>query len=113
MNVGRIKELKTFADNFYQRLNTNKDEPELKIAKTIQKSFSTFSPGESNPLAKMFKTSSNFPNINKKKPKLKGDIYKTLSPWVPPYFVGRYFENFNRLRDEHYMSIWEKVNIIF
>lgn len=123
MNLERIKELEKFADTFYQKLN--KDEKEFNIKPPMKKSYSTFGttePEKIKLIKKLSRTQTNIlPSltspelppikINKKKqPKLKGDIYKTLLPWVPPNFVGRYFGKFNRLRDEHFMSTWEKVN---
>ena len=37
------------------------------------------------------------------------NIYNTIIPWIPPKYIGNYFEDFKRLPDHYDMSNWEKV----
>ena len=137
MSTYRIKELQNFANNFYNRLYSSEDEETspIKNEKKIdafntlmRKSFSTMREKDSdkNQTINYKKSLSDYNLAEKitlkpirapKKIKLsnqnKLSVYKTLVPWIPPNYVGNYFENFQRLPDHYEMSDWEKVNIIF
>ena len=126
MSINRIKELQNYADDFYKRLQSSEEEsPSIKDDKciysynnkTIKKSHSTIVPKNKNLSFNIIKSLSNS-NIKNKKIILKPiknrnqnklNVYNTLTPWVPPNYIGNYFENFKLLQDHYCMSNWEKV----
>lgn len=123
MNIERIKELKTFSDTFYAKLNeVNKTEESLspnQNNKILKKSLSTCSKNITSNLPNSKSPFTNLPSIKnrpvkscrKKQSKFSNNIYKTLLPWVPPHYVGRYFEKYKRLPDHYELSSWDKVNL--
>ena len=135
MTTYRIKELQNFANKFYNRLYSSDEEKSpvkngntiYSYNKLLRKSFSTMGDKDidknKNQTISYKKSLSNYNLAEKislkpiKKIKLsnqnKINIYKTLVPWIPPNYVGNYFENFKRLPDHYDMNNWEKVNIIF
>jgi hypothetical protein len=138
MSTYRIKELQNFANKFYNRLYSSDEETspfktENKIDalnKLMRKSFSSMGDKDTDKIKSQTinyrKSLSDYNLVEKiplkpirthKKIKLsnqnKINIYKTLVPWIPPNYVGNYFENFKRLPDHYEMNDWEKVNIIF
>ena len=139
MSTYRIKELQNFANKFYNRLYSSDDEETSPVKngkkidalnKLMRKSFSSMGDKDTDKIKSQTinyrKSLSDYNLVEKiplkpirthKKIKLsnqnKINIYKTLVPWVPPNFVGNYFENFKRLPDHYDMNSWEKVNFIF
>ena len=128
MNIKRIKELQDYANDFYKKLQYSEEvspSEDKKIIesynKKIKKSYSTIVPKNKNKSFNNYRKSLSNSNVIHEKQKLKPitktgedkiNIYKTLLPWIPPKYVGNYFENFKRLPDHYDMSNWEKVNII-
>ena len=128
MNIKRIKELQDYANDFYKKLQYSEEvspSEDNKIIesynKKIKKSYSTIVPKNKNKSFNNYRKSLSNSNVMNEKQKLKPitktgedkiNIYKTLLPWIPPKYVGNYFENFKRLPDHYDMSNWEKVNII-
>ena len=128
MNIKRIKELQDYANDFYKKLQYSEEvspSEDKKIIesynKKIKKSYSTIVPKNKNKSFNNYRKSLSNSNVMNEKQKLKPitktgedkiNIYKTLLPWIPPKYVGNYFENFKRLPDHYDMSNWEKVNII-
>lgn len=130
MNTDRIKELQDFANDFNRRLKISEeseiDDYKLPLKKILRKPLSAIPPSYSS---RTMNTRNNNPflNQNQNNPKLKRTIksckkpqkkldnnfYKSLLPWIPPHYVGNYFENFKILKDKHTLSAWEKVCIIF
>ena len=136
MNTERIKELQNFANEFNSKLKISEESQieENKINKfpltsRIKKSYSTMTP--KSPKTKInfnhknkmpfLDKDQNYPKIKraiksskKSQRKLNNNIYKNLLPWIPPHYVGNYFDDFKTLQDKHNLSSWEKVNnIIF
>ena len=122
MSLNRIEELQNFADDFYKKLQSSEEEFSQSKEifsynnKMIKKSFSTIVNNNKNHGMNLIKSTSNKNLTNKKillKPLKKNhnklNIYNTLTPWVPPNYVGKYFEAFKRLPDHYCMSNWEKV----
>lgn len=125
MKNDRIKELQDFANEFNRKLEINeesqKEEDNLDLF-PIKKRIMT----SRNPRRKInFEYNIPFLNQNingtkkrniqsckRKQPKLNKNLYKNLLPWVPPHYIGKYFDNFKILKDEHSLSNWEKVTII-
>ena len=129
MSTFRIKELQNFANKFYNKLYSSDEETfptkneNIISSKSMRKSFSSVGNKFKNQSTNYKKSLSNY-NLKAKfalkplkKMKLsnqnKINIYKTLTPWIPPNYEGNYFEDFKRLQDHYDMSNWEKVNIIF
>lgn len=114
MNANRLKELKTFADDFYKKLNNSNEGFETYPSKPMKKSLSVLCPSitkqiQKQTLPEMVSTEPRLKTSKKKQQKISGNIYKTLLPWIPPNYSGKYFEDFKKLKDNHYMNIWEKV----
>lgn len=130
MKNDRIKELQDFANEFNRKLK-HSDEPSLILNdnlytysnnKTMKKCPSTL--GSKNQIS-LNNINNDMPlnhrlnipkpkrNVKscKRKEKLNKDIYKNLLPWIPPHYIGNYFDNFKMLHDEHSLSSWEKVII--
>ena len=131
MNTERIKELQNFANEFNSKLKISEESQieENKINKfpltsRIKKTYSAMTP--KNPKTKtnfnykykmpFFDKDQNYPKIKraiksskKTQRKLNNNIYKNL-PWIPPHYVGNYFDDFKILQDKHNLSSWEKVN---
>jgi hypothetical protein len=116
MKSDRIKELQDFSNEFYLRLQETEKTPindesknNRSVSQQIKKSYSTLN---SDP---HIKTTFVHPNKNlsskKNKSTLKLSAYNALLPWIPPRYVGRYFESFKRLKDEYDLSNWEKHRI--
>ena len=116
MKSDRIKELQDFSNEFYLRLQETEKTPindesknNRSVSQQIKKSYSTLN---SDP---HIKTTFVHPNKNlsskKNKSTLKLSAYNALLPWIPPRYIGKYFENFKRLQDEHDLSSWEKHRI--
>ena len=108
MENDRIKELSSFVNDFNKRLELSEDElikestmrkikgrNRSKLNRTTYQREYSFSP----------KTKSKF-ELNK-------DYFKPLLPWVPNSLNGDYFNKFEKLNDEHNITIWEKVNLFF
>ena len=129
MSTFRIKELQNFANKFYNKLYSSDEETfptkneNIISSKSMRKSLSSVGNKFKNQSTNYKKSLSNY-NLKAKfalkplkKMKLsnqnKINIYKTLTPWIPPNYEGNYFEDFKRLQDNYDMSNWEKVNIIF
>ena len=127
MNINRIKELQDYANDFYKKLKYSEEitlsEDNKCIEsynKIIKKSFSTVVPKNRN-LSFNRKSFSNYNIINGKnklKPLVKNkndklNAYYNLTPWIPPKYIGNYFESFKRLPVHYDMSNWEKVNYLF
>jgi hypothetical protein len=129
MSTFRIKELQNFANKFYNKLYSSDEETfptkneNIISSKSMRKSLSSVGNKFKNQSTNYKKSLSNY-NLKAKfalkplkKMKLsnqnKINIYKTLTPWIPPNYEGNYFEDFKRLQDHYDMSNWEKVNIIF
>ena len=119
MNLERIKLLQDFSNDFYLKLqesealkNINESNNNRSFSQKIKKSYSTFN---SDPQIKttFINNLHNKRGLNQKKNKssLKLSAYNTLLPWIPPRYIGKYFENFKRLQDEHDLSHWEKYRI--
>ena len=118
MSNERIKELQDLSNDFLLKLQESEEalnNKELNNIQTssqkIRKSYSTLN---ANPRIKTtFK--GNLPkkglNAQKNKSSLKLGAYNALLPWIPPSYIGRYFENFKRLKDEYDLSNWEKHRI--
>jgi len=124
MSNPRIKELQQLADDFYNRLQASEQSipnEEDKIIypynKKIKKSYSTIVPKSENNTINYKKSLSNnnlLRGKNRLKPLAKKtvtkmNIYDSLSPWIPPNYIGNYFESFKRLTDHYDMNNWEKV----
>ena len=119
MKSERIKELQDFSNDFYLKLqeaektpNNNESKNYRSFSQKIKKSYSTLN---SDPQIKTTFTG-NIPskkglNSKKNKSSLKLSAYNALLPWIPPRYIGKYFENFKRLQDEHDLSSWEKLRI--
>lgn len=116
MKSDRIKELQDFSNEFYLRLQETEKTPindesknNRSVSQQIKRSYSTLN---SDP---HIKTTFVHPNKNlsskKNKSTLKLSAYNALLPWIPPRYIGKYFENFKRLQDEHDLSSWEKHRI--
>ena len=124
MNIKRIKELQDYANDFDKKLllsekssTIENDKCIYSYNKKIKKSFSTIVPKNKAHSFNYKKQFSNYNIINSKK-KLKSivkrnesklNIYNTIIPWIPPKYIGNYFEDFKRLPDHYDMSNWEKV----
>lgn len=130
MSNNRIKELQNYADEFYKRLQLSEEESsptkdDKRIYsynnKMIKKSFSAIVQDNKNKGLNFSKSSSNNKSNNKGiklKPIVmrnqnKLNVYNTLRPWVPPNYIGNYFESYKRLPDHHFLSNWEKVIIFY
>ena len=131
MNVKRIKELQEFADEFDKQLKNSEESYELNLKnknffypnRKIKKSYSSIASNIQNKtMISKYKIPISIPIINqkpkrntksckKKQGKISGNIYKNLLPWIPPHYIGNYFESFKILKDRHNLSAWEKVNI--
>lgn len=132
MNVDRINKLQDFANEFNRKLKLSEESEieENKIVipplnKRIKKSYSM----ASNNQLKRLNYNDNIPFLNnkknnqeinrptksskKKQGKVNNNIYKNLLPWIPPHYIGKYFEEFKLLQDKHNLSTWEKVRNIF
>lgn len=130
MNVNRIKELQDFANEFNRQLKDSEESNEIKISKLnifypnkrIKKSNSTVTPNKPNKtnisnynIQLLHKNQNNqkskrsVKSCKKKQGKLNNNIYKNLLPWIPPHYIGNYFDNFKILKDRHSLSAWEKV----
>lgn len=130
MNVNRIKELQEFANEFNKQLKDSEESNEIKINKLnifytnkrIKKSNSTVAPDKQNEtnisnynIRLLYKNQKNqkskrsVKSCKKKQGKLNNNIYKSLLPWIPPHYIGNYFDNFKILKDRHNLSAWEKV----
>ena len=116
MKSDRIKELQDFSNEFYLRLQETEKTPindeitnNRSVSQQIKKSYSTLNS------VPHIKTTFVHPNKNlsskKNKSTLKLSAYNALLPWIPPRYIGKYFENFKRLQDEHDLSSWEKHRI--
>ena len=132
MNTERIKELQNFANEFNNKLKIDEEShiEENKFIKypltsRIKKSNSTMTPKKIktdinfNYKYRMpfLEKNQNYPKIKraiksckKNQRKLNNNIYKNLLPWIPPHYIGNYFEDFKILKDKHNLSNWEKVN---
>ena len=119
MNSERVKELQDFSNEFYLKLNETEDMKNINEldnntsdSQKIKKSFSTLN---SDPQLKTSFINNIQPkrrfNPKKNKSSLKLSAYNTLLPWIPPQYIGKYFENFKRLKDEHEISSWEKYRV--
>jgi len=133
MNTERIKKLQHFANEFNQKLKLSEESQikENKLAllpfnKRIKKSYSTtnskYKNKNINYNLSFLNQSKNIQKIKraiksskKKQGKLSNNIYKNLLPWIPPHYIGSYFDNFKILQDKHNLSAWEKVrnNLFF
>ena len=118
MSNERIKELQEKANEFLLKLKESKESLNNRESKNIQpnsqkirKSYSTIN---TNPRIKTTFTG-NLPKkglkAKKNKSSLKLGAYNALLPWIPPRYVGKYFEDFKRLKDEYDLSNWEKHRI--
>ena len=118
MNLERIRELQDFSNEFYLKLQdkeeiqkNNESKNIRAYSQKIKKSYSTMN------TSPQIKTTfvGNIPkkglNQKKNKSSLKLSAYNALLPWIPPRYIGRYFENFKRLQDEHDLTNWEKHRI--
>jgi hypothetical protein len=134
MNTERIKELQNFANEFNNRLKISEESQieENKINKfplksRIKKPYSAMTP--KNPKTKInldYKHKMPFLDNDQNNPKIKrtiksskkgqrklnNNIYKNLLPWIPPHYVGNYFDDLKILQDKHNLTAWEKVNNI-
>ena len=125
MNTDRIKELQDFANEFNKKLKLS-EESEIKenkwpLTKMMKKPLSAMTPNSTSRTIHKISIANSNKNQNipkmkraiksckKSQRKLNNNIYKNLLPWIPPLFVGKYFENFKILQDKHTISIWEKV----
>ena len=116
MSNERIKELQDISNAFLLKLQKSleteniKDSP-IKNSQKIRKSYSTIN---ANPNIKTTFTG-NLPkkglNSQKNKSSLKLGAYNALLPWIPPRYIGRYFDSFKRLKDEYDLSNLEKHRI--
>ena len=128
MSNNRIKELQDYADEFYKRLLLSEEEYLKKDDKCIfsynnkliKKSHSTIVKEPKTRGIHFLKSLSNNniksnkilkPIIKRNQNKI--NAYNTITPWVPPSYVGDYFESYKRLPDHYDMSNWEKVIIFF
>ena len=118
MNSERITELRDFSNEFLLKLQESEDSQQNNESNNnrshtqkIKKSYSTLN---SDPHIKTTFTG-NIPkkrlNSNKNKSSLKLSAYNALLPWIPPKYIGKYFESFKRLKDEHDLTGWEKHRI--
>ena len=118
MSNERIKELQEKANEFLLKLKESEESLNNRESKNIQpnsqkirKSYSTIN---TNPRIKTTFTG-NLPKkglkAKKNKSSLKLGAYNALLPWIPPRYVGKYFEDFKRLKDEYDLSNWEKHRI--
>ena len=121
----RIKELQDFANEFNRKLELSEEsdikEKRWSLTKRLKKPLSAMA--SSNTSRTIFKNNISSSNKNQNTPKIKraiksckknqrklnNNIYKNLLPWIPPLFVGKYFEDFKILQDKHNISSWEKV----
>ena len=124
MNIKRIKEIQNIANDFLKNFQYSEEASPSEDNKCIQsynkiikKSYSSIFPKSKNISFNIRKSISNY-NITNGKHKLKPlpsksedkfNVHKTLIPWIPPKYVGNYFESFKRLTDHYDMSNWEKV----
>ena len=124
MNTDRIKELQDFANEFNRKLEIYKESGNKgKNSNIFPIKGRIMTP--KNPRRKINFTY-NIPFLNennngskkrtiqsckRKQRKLNKNLYKELLPWIPPHFVGNYFDNFKILKDGHNLSNWEKVII--
>ena len=120
-STDRIKELQDISNNFLSKLLESEEKQNTINAanntqpfsqKNIRKSYSTLN---EDPHIKTTFTG-NLPkrrglNSKRNKSSLKLGAYNALLPWIPPRYVGKYFENFKRLKDEYDLSNWEKHRI--
>ena len=128
MSIKRIKELQEYANDFHKKLELSEkstppedDKCIYSYNKIIKKSFSTIAPKSKAHSFNYRKSLSNYNLFNsekklkpiKKRNENKLNIYNTLIPWIPPNYIGNYFEDFKRLPDNYDMSNWEKVFILF
>ena len=124
MITDRIKELQNFSNEFYLKLqeseeSNNKNNIESKVIspynQKLKKSLSTIGPipnyqsDITNNIPNELKKKFHRPRKNKSAQKL--SEYNTLLPWIPPRYIGKYFETFKRLQDKHDLSNWEKHRI--
>ncbi len=132
MNEKRIKELQDFANDFDRQLKNAEESYELNLKNMnllnknnkFKKSYSSLGSKSQNktmiskynmpfstptmPIVSQ-KEKRNTKSCKKKQGKISGNIYKNLLPWIPPHYVGNYFDNFKILKDRHNLSAWEKV----
>ena len=124
MTSDRIKEIQNFSNEFLLKLqhseecNKNPEDKHITIYNLkLKKSNSTICPNTnlnlqtdiSNILSNSNQKRNRRPKKNKSSHKL--SEYKVLLPWIPPRYVGKYFENFKRLQDKHDLSNLEKHRI--
>jgi len=124
MTSDRIKEIQNFSNEFLLKLqhseecNKNPENKHITIYNLkLKKSNSTICPNTnpnlltdiSNILSNSNQKRNRRPKKNKSSHKL--SEYKVLLPWIPPRYVGKYFENFKRLQDKHDLSNLEKHRI--
>ena len=125
MITDRIKEIQDFSNEFYLKLqeseeSNNKNNTDTKIIspynQKLKKSNSTLIPSlkyqSDNINNNIPKSLKNIPHrLRKNKTSQKLSEYNALLPWIPPQYIGRYFENYKRLQDKHDLSNWEKHRI--
>lgn len=119
MNKDRIEEIKKFRDKFNEDLKNafkiyeekfekqkgkqKENEKNKTKAKSLRKCLTANCPGDIEyRREKIIK--------DKGSMTLTDNIFKQSPAWQPNNYHCNYFEEFKRLRDGHYMSIWEKVN---
>ena len=118
MSNERIKELQEKANEFLLKLKKSEESLNNKESTTNQPNFQKFRKSYStintNPRIKTTFTG-NLPKkglkAQKNKSSLKLGAYNALLPWIPPRYVGKYFENFKRLKHEYDLSNWETLRI--
>ena len=115
MSTERIKQLQDFSNEFYLKLQESEESQPITDTKNtrsssqkIKKSYSTLN---SDPHIKTTFTG-NIPkkrlNPKKNKSSLKLSAYNALLPWIPPKYIGKYFDNFKRLQDKYDLTHWDK-----
>ena len=104
MDNSRVKELSIFVNEFNKKLELSEEQliKDFKLKKLKN--------NRNKKNKSIFQRESSFTPHPKAKLSMNKDIFKPLLPWVPNSKVGKYFNKFEKLNDEHSLTSWEKVN---